>query len=274
MPRKSNRSKRTKAKNEHLRSRVEGTITLKTQHKKRERYPITISDVFNQDTVGADTDIHLIGYFILLQFATGNQTQTVSCNLGHSGEWVRQSTNNDGFNQQFETRSLRRNSISFSKRILALSERQFLSPHKSPDSSIVLQVDDPCGVIPGVTVKYTVTLHFIRRHIPTKLIDADMPATDLYEDQDVSSGGAQPAPPATAQDLPKFIYDAGIGPFTRINSQSPYIYRDGGSTNAGTYTITVTGGNVNFVGEFRPRTNDIQAEYAKDGFSGTIAYRQ
>lgn len=255
----------------HLHSRVETTLTLKNTHLAREIYPIPISSIFDPASVGSDEDIRMIGYTISFIFATGNKTNTVSCNLGHSGEWVRRSTLATRFNQMFTTRTLNTSKVTFSKRLLPESEREFLSPQKG-NSFIDLLVDDSCGVLPGVTVKVIADIHFIRPHLPTLMIGSTVVSTDRYSDQDVNQGSVKP--PTIPLSVPLLI-DAGFQTWHPTSPITyPVVYHGRGSAH-GSFIIDVAS-PANLVGRFDISPTELehpQKRYTDSGYDGTITHK-
>lgn len=251
----------------HLHSRVETTLTLKNTHLAREIYPIPISSIFDPASVGTDEDIRMIGYTLSFIFATGNKTNTVSCNLGHSGEWVRRSTSATRFNQMFTTRTLNTSKVTFSKRLLPESEREFLSPQKG-DNFINLLVDDSCGVLPGVTVKVIADIHFIRPHLPTLMIGSTVVSTDRYSDQDVNQGPVKP--PTITPSVPLIIEHGGN--LYHPDSNEPISYKARVLGLLTTYCTVDVASPYNKVGLFVTdvSSDKVQGKYTAAGYDGTI----
>lgn len=265
------RSARRRNKNlEHLRSAIQLSITLKSVHKQQEIYPINLSELIGRANVGTDADIKMIGYTMRIQIATGNNTSTVSAAIGHSGPWVRPAQSSDNFNQQFVDQTFNANKeVTFQKRLLRVSERTYLNPDNG-QNFLNLRIRDPCGVIPGATILIHFGCELIRPVIDVQFPNADKPALDLYEDQDVHTTG-QPTP---RQDVPKLIRQSdrrGDRLFRPDGTVSPITYRENQFSQV--YTITVAG-SPNLVGEFFDDTKpspDLQARYAASGFAGNIA---
>lgn len=269
--RTAKRTARRRNKNlEHLRSAIQLSLTLKTQHRQQEIYPIDLRELIGRANVGPDAQIRMIGYHMRIQIATGNNVSTVSVSVGHSGPWVRPATPSDNFNQQFVDTSFNSNKeLTFHKRLLRESERQYLNPDDG-NNFLNLRVRDPCGVIPGATILIHFTCDLIRPVIDVQFANADKMAVDLYEDQDVHTSG-QPTP---RQDVPKLIRKPerrGDILYRPDGIVSPISYR---STQGVTdvYTITVAG-VPNLVGEFvddKPAPPSLQDRYTSSGFAGNI----
>lgn len=260
--------RRQKSTIEHLRSAIRLAVTLKSVHKREEIYPINLKQLVSRANVGTDAQICLIGYIMRIQIATGNNCSTVSASIGHSGPWVRPPVQTDSFNQQFEDRTFNLNKeVTFKKRVLRTSERTTINPDNG-NNFLNLRIRDPCGVIPGATILIDFRCEVTRPCIDTVLVGASDMATDLYEDQDVSTG-SQPTP---RQDVPRIIRtNQNTAVFTTTSTASPYVYQESGGV-FGTYTITVAG-RANLVGSFKhddtlPGT--LQEQYTGDGYAGNI----
>lgn len=221
-PSKGNRrAPRANINNHHFMSIVIMTVQLKQAHKKEEVYPIPLGQLISRANVGQDADIRLIGYTMSVALATGNDCSTVSMNIGHEGPWIRRSDSTDTFNQVSTEHTVRGKSILFKKPLLAATEREYLNPDSSNNglNSVDLRVRDPCGVIPGVVLKIEFRAHIIRRVPSTSFANADQPATDRYEDQDVSAGSSpSPSPPAAVKHAPQTITHA-----TQFSGDKRYI---------------------------------------------------
>lgn len=261
--------RRQKSHLEHLRSAIRLAITLKSAHKQEELYPINVRDLISRANVGTDSQIKMIGYTMRIQIATGNNCSTVTASVGHSGPWVRPSTQTDNFNQQFTDMNFNINKeVTFHKRLLREAERQTLDPDDGTNF-LNLRIRDPCGVIPGATILVDFRCELIRSVIDVVLVNGDKQATDRYVDQDVHTSG-QPTP---RQDVPRVIRDTSRPRDVWLTSdtQSPYSYSNPNLT--GVYTVTVAG-TANLVGEFtydshQPGT--LQNQYTVDGFAGNIS---
>lgn len=256
---------------EHLRSAIQLSLTLKSLHKQQEIYPINLSSLVGRANVGPDAEVKLIGYTMRIQIATGNNCSTVSASIGHSGPWVRPATSSDNFNQQFTDVSFNLNrEVTFHKRLLRESERQYLNPDNGLNF-LNLRIRDPCGVIPGATILIHFNCELIRSVIDVEFKNADKMASDLYEDQDVHTSG-QPTP---KQDVPLIIRRVqrrGDEIFRANGIVSPLVYSRSGVSN--TYTVTVAG-TPNLVGEFaddETTGTPIQDRYTADGFAGNITF--
>lgn len=260
--------RRQKSTIEHLRSAIRLAITLKSDHKREEIYPINLKQLVSRANVGTDAQICLIGYIMRIQIATGNNCSTVSASIGHSGPWVRPPTQTDSFNQQFEDRTFNINKeVTFKKRVLKLSERTTMNPDDG-NNFLNLRIRDPCGVIPGATILVDFRCEVTRPCIDTVLLNASDKATDLYEDQDVSTG-SQPTP---RQDVPRIIRlkQSPNALYKTTDTASPYSFSD--DIYPGVYTITVAG-RANLVGTFQYDTTlpgTLQEQYTGDGYAGNI----
>lgn len=261
--------RRPKNNLEHLRSAIRLAVTLKSVHKQEELYPINLRDLISRANVGSDSQIKMIGYTMRIQIATGNNCSTVTASVGHSGPWVRPSSQTDNFNQQFTDMSFNLNKeVTFHKRLLRESERQTLNPDDGTNF-LNLRIRDPCGVIPGATILIDFRCELIRSVIDVVLVNGSQPATDRYEDQDVHTSG-QPTP---RQDVPRVIRDTRYPRAVWLTTDTASPYSFSSPDIAGTYTITVAG-TANLVGEFTSDTRQpgsLQEQYAADGFAGTIS---
>lgn len=254
------------------------TLQTKQNHRKEELYPISLNQLISRANIGTDVDVRLVGYTMSCQLATGNDCSTVSLNCSHSGPWVRRGDSlSDSFDQQFyeHTIAVSPKGCLFRKSILGRSELEYLNPDV-PANFINLRVRDPCGVIPGVVIRIEFRAHLIRP-IPSSFFSGGSdPATDRYEDQDVSSG--TPAPPAAVKHAPALI--TGIG-FSRranladaVSDPSVIQYKEDGSSSVH-FTVTKTNPLQSISGIYRapqgqPSNPDIQTEYTKAGYDGTI----
>lgn len=273
------RRRRTKTNHTTV-SVVIKTVTLKTRHNKEEIYPIPIKDIISRANVGNDADIHALGYTLSVSLATGNDLATVTANLGHSGPWVRRGQSaNDSFNQQSNEHDFKRSKSVIFKVNLKNSEREYINPDTT-DNFLNLRIRDPCGVVPGVTAKLECRFRLRRPTPSTTFLDAGTVASDLYEDQDVSTGTVQP--PAALMDIPAVIKGEGTFSktytFTTSDTTSPFTYNkvESGTSNINSFTITAAG-KINKVGEFTAgdlqtsRESAIKAAYTADGFEGDLA---
>ncbi len=269
-PKRSNKKRTTRprrrAQEPRLTSSVMTTLKLKNLHNKEEIYPIPLSTLVSRSNIGADADIMGRSYSIRIRFAAGNNLNTVSVNLGHSGQWVRRGTTTDNFNQQFTDKDVSsKGNVTFSRR-LQESEREVVNPDIGTNF-INLRVRDSCGAIPGVTLRIYAIFHFTRRTVSTTFLGANERAVDAYADQDVSTGPIQP--PTSAQDIPfRITSKDGSENWLTSGTVSPFTYRPSG--RAGYNFVITLSGNVNKVGEFVIPDSAIQTGYTADGFEGTI----
>lgn len=267
--RSGKRPRRSQRNIEHLRSAIQYAVTLKSVHKREEIYPINLSNLIGRQNVGPDAQIRLIGYHLRIQIATGNNCSTVSASVGHSGPWVRPATQSDNFNQQFVDKVFNLNrEVAFHKGLVRESERQYLNPDDG-NNFLNLRIRDPCGVIPGATILLHFKCELIRPTIDEILVGASLPATDLYEDQDVHTSGN----PTPRQDVPILIRTNASHTSWRADGiVSPITYTATDPTVRTRYTITVSG-QPNLVGEFTEdttTTDPLQKQYTDSGFAGNI----
>lgn len=254
---------------EHLRSAIQLSLTLKSQHKQQEIYPINLANLIGRANVGPDAEVKLIGYTMRIQIATGNNCSTVSASIGHSGPWVRPAASSDNFNQQFTDMSFNLNKeVTFHKRLLRESERQYLNPDNG-QNFLNLRIRDPCGVIPGATILIHFSCELIRSVIDVEFLNADKMASDLYEDQDVHTS-SQPTPKQDVPLIVRRVQSRGNDIFRANGIVSPIVYSLNGTTYK--YTVTVAG-IPNLIGEFaddQQSSAPIQDRYTADGFAGNI----
>lgn len=267
------RNMRKKRSNvEHLSSEVEMTLTLKAKHRKEELYPVNLNQLISRQNVGPDAQIRLIGYICSIQIASGNQLDTVTCNLGHFGPWVRPALQTDTFNQQFLDKNFRSRKLVFSKPLVREAERQYLNPDDGTNY-LNIRIRDPCGVIPGATILIYFKAILIRPKPDTILVDPTALAVDLYEDQDIHTG----TQPAAREAVPAMITTPnGHGSFhvyTRDPALGSWHYTS--TTGPGEYTIAITE-TPNMVGTFlnlaQSDPTSLQSEYAQEQYAGKISY--
>lgn len=270
-----NRGNRRAPPSNHTTSNVVTTLQLKQSHKKEEIYPLSLDKLISRANVGNDADIRLIGYTMSVTIATGNDCSTVSMNLGHEGPWIRRSDDTDNFNQVCIEHTVRGKSLLFKKKVLATTEREYINPDKIVNS-IDLRVRDPCGVIPGAVLRIEFRAHLIRRVPQTSFANADQPATDRYEDQDVSSGSnPSPSPPSAVKHAPA-ILEMGTG-LTLDRYYTDAVEKNGFFTYADKfgrdqYSVTVTNPPQAVSGRYKyPNSSVDSADYNSAGFDGTLA---
>lgn len=270
-----NRGNRRAPPSNHTTSHVVTTLQLKQSHKKEEIYPLSLDKLISRANVGNDADIRLIGYTMSVTIATGNDCSTVSMNLGHEGPWIRRSDDTDNFNQVCIEHTVRGKSLLFKKKVLATSEREYINPDKILNS-IDLRVRDPCGVIPGAVLRIEFRAHLIRRVPQTSFDNADQPATDRYEDQDVSGGSnPSPSPPAAVKHAPAII-ELGVDSYRDryytdgVERSGNFFYAD--KFGRDKYTVSVTNPPQAVSGRYKHNDHTIDsADYNAAGFDGTLA---
>lgn len=257
---------------EHLQSEVEMTLTLKANHRKEELYPVNLNKLISRQNVGPDAQIRLIGYLCSIQIASGNQLDTVTCNLGHFGPWVRPALQTDTFNQQFLDKKFKSRSVVFSKPLVREAERQYLNPDDGTNY-LNIRIRDPCGVIPGATILIYFRAMLIRPKPDTILVDPNALAVDLYEDQDIHTA----TQPKAKDAIPAMITAPnGRGSFdvyVRDPALGSHVYTS--TTGPGKYTISIVENFVE-VGTFlnldQSDPTSLQSEYAQEQYAGTISY--
>lgn len=275
-PKKGNR--RAPPVNNHFFSIVVTSIQLKQSHKKEEIYPISLDKLISRDNIGQDADIRLVGYSMSVALATGNDCSTVSMNIGHEGPWIRRSDDPDTFNQVCTEHTIRGKSILFKKKLLATTEREYINPDSNTNgvNTIDLRVRDPCGVIPGVAARIEFRAHIIRRVPSTTFANADQPATDRYEDQDVNSGSNPvPSPPTGIKHAPSQItYNSGGHPtrFHTDGTPSNGKLKYTASTGIHFFTVEVTNPPQAVSGTYQTDVPVSQAFFEAAGYDGQLAY--
>lgn len=271
------RTTRRRTPNNSLRSQTIITLRTKTTPKKQEIYPISLTQLISRANIGSDVDITCSGYSLAVTIATGNDPATVTANLGHSGPWVRRGDNQiDTFNQQSVEHNFSRSKTVIFKVNLRASERQYFNPDIATNY-VNLRINDPCGVIPGATLKIETRAILQRKVMSTTFLEKDEPVTDRYEDQDVSTGASsgQPQPPTNIQDVPATVFESSTRrSFSPTGTTSPLVYTSNNDNS--TFTVTAAG-KLNIVGEVVLLSSDspseLQQKYTADGFEGTITYK-
>lgn len=207
--------------------------------------------------------------------ATGNDCTTVSINIGHAGPWVRRGDSiTDSFDQQFVEHTIRGKSCLFRKFLIGTSERQYLNPDTGTNF-IYLRIRDPCGVIPGVAIKYEFRAFLVRSTPASFFANPGDNAVDRYEDQDVSTGA--PAPPAAVKHAPTIIESTNLGGRRELYigeddpSNTQWTYTQQGFSSPG-YHVQYTSPKQTFGAIFKAIRNsrDLQNEFEAAGFDGTI----
>lgn len=249
------------------------TLQTKQSHKKEELYPISLDQLISRANVGLDADVRLVGYTMSLQLATGNDCSTVSLNVSHSGPWVRRGDSpSDTFDQQFveHTVAVSPKGCLFRKPVLGRSELEYLNPDTN-SNFINIRVRDPCGVIPAVVIRIEFRAHLIRRTPATVFMNGGDPATDRYEDQDVSFGG--PSPPSAVKHAPALI-GYSFRKYVADSSGSTILYTDPGGSTLHEFTVTKTSPVQAVSGYYNVSDlSQMQADYNAAGYDGTITMK-
>lgn len=277
-PRRTKKSNRGSRSPQHFTSIVIDTLQTKQSHKKEEIYPIPLSKLINRSNGGMDADVRLTGYTISCVLATGNDCTTVSINIGHAGPWVRRGDSiTDSFDQQFVEHTFRGKSCLFRKFLIGTSERQFLNPDIATNF-LYLRVRDPCGVIPGVVIKYEFRAFLVRSTPASFFANPGEDAVDRYEDQDVSTGS--PAPPSGVKHVPALIRE-NLGARTNFlylgeddPSNSQWIFKEAANPRV-TYMVAYTNPKQTLGAIFTiisQNPSDLQLQYNTAGFDGTISH--
>lgn len=274
--RRTKRSNRGSSRYQHLYSVVIDTLQTKQNHLKEELYPLSLNKLISRVNIGSDVDVRLVGYTFSLTLATGNDCSTVSLNCSHSGPWVRRGDSvTDSFDQQFyeHTVAVSPKGCLFRKSILGRSELEYLNPDVA-NNFINLRVRDPCGVIPGVVIRYEFRAHLVRRVPESVFVNGNQQATDRYEDQDVSTGtsSGSPSPPSAIKHAPAVITTPGSQVYIAEDSDPTVIeYVRMGFVGA-VYTVSKTTPPQAVSGIFRIGNGDLQQQFNTAGYDGTITH--